>query len=69
MGGVSDTRYITLYFSCIFRYLAGMKEYEVELEFSSAMTAYPDRRRTGGDEYRDGEAPILGSQSDINSEM
>ncbi|XP_045180354.2 uncharacterized protein LOC123539694 isoform X3 [Mercenaria mercenaria] len=51
------------------RYLAGMKEYEVELEFSSAMTAYPDRRRTGGEEYRDGEAPILGSQSDISSDM
>lgn len=51
------------------RYLAGMKEYEVELEFSSAMTAYPDRRRTGGEEYRDGEAPILGSQSDLSSDM
>ena len=46
-----------------------MKEYEVELEFSSAMTAYPDRRRTGGEEYRDGEAPQLGSQSDLSSEM
>lgn len=51
------------------RYLAGMKEYEVELEFSSAMTAYPDRRRTGGEAYRDGEAPQLGSQSDLSSEM
>lgn len=46
-----------------------MKEYEVELEFSSAMTAYPDRRRTGGEEYRDGEAPTLGSQSDLSSDM
>ena len=46
-----------------------MKEYEVELEFSSAMTAYPDRRRTGGEEYRDGEAPQLGSQSDLSSDM
>ncbi|KAH3752765.1 hypothetical protein DPMN_187391, partial [Dreissena polymorpha] len=51
------------------RYLGGMKEYEVELEFSSAMTAYPDRRRTGGEEYRDGEAPQLGSQSDLSSDM
>ncbi|XP_052761377.1 uncharacterized protein LOC128204074 isoform X2 [Mya arenaria] len=51
------------------RYLGGMKEYEVELEFSSALTAYPDRRRTGGEEYRDGEAPMLGSQSDLSSDM
>ncbi|KAL4218371.1 Orofacial cleft 1 candidate [Mactra antiquata] len=51
------------------RYLGGMKEYEVELEFSSAMTAYPDRRHTGGEEYRDGEAPMLGSQSDLSSQM
>ena len=61
--------YFEAVISCIYRYLAGMKEYEVELEFSSAMTAYPDRRRTGGDEYRDGEAPILGSQSDLSSDM
>lgn len=54
---------------CYSRYLAGMKEFEVELEFSSAMTAYPDRRRTGGETYRDGEAPQLGSQSDLSSDM
>ncbi|WAR17496.1 hypothetical protein MAR_032090 [Mya arenaria] len=51
------------------KYLGGMKEYEVELEFSSALTAYPDRRRTGGEEYRDGEAPMLGSQSDLSSDI
>ena len=67
-GGVSNKHCYTA-IGIFYRYLGGMKEYEVELEFSSAMTAYPDRRRTGGEEYRDGEAPHLGSQSDLSSEM
>ena len=51
----------------ISRYLAGQKEFEVELEFSSALTAYPDRVNTGGEEYRDGEIPEPGSQASITS--
>ncbi|ELU07382.1 hypothetical protein CAPTEDRAFT_226170 [Capitella teleta] len=51
-----------LYFEAVKlpRYLAGQKEYEVELQFSSGMVAYPDRVNIG-DEYRDGEAPLPGS--------
>ncbi|ELU11189.1 hypothetical protein CAPTEDRAFT_202332 [Capitella teleta] len=51
-----------LYFEAVKlpRYLAGQKEYEVELQFSSGMVAYPDRVNIG-DEYRDGEAPVPGS--------
>ncbi|CAD5113719.1 DgyrCDS2883 [Dimorphilus gyrociliatus] len=47
------------------RYLAGQKEYEVELQFSSGMLGFPDRINTG-EEYRDGEAPIPGSLGDID---
>ena len=49
------------------RYLAGQKEYEVELQFSSGMLAYPDRVDTGGEQYRDGEPPVPGSLLDIQS--
>ena len=48
------------------RYLSGQKEYEVELQFSSGILAFPDRVKTG-EEYRDGEAPIPGSLEDISS--
>ena len=51
-----------------FRYLAGQKEYEVELQFSSGMLSYPDRVNTGGEEYRDGEYPVPGSLPDLHSE-
>ena len=50
-----------------FRYLAGQKEYEVELQFSSGMLSYPDRVNTGGEEYRDGEYPVPGSLTDLHS--
>ncbi|KAL3889356.1 hypothetical protein ACJMK2_001700 [Sinanodonta woodiana] len=46
------------------RFLSGQNEYEVELQFSSSLTAYPDRRNIG-EEYLDGEKPVLGSQSDV----
>ena len=52
---------------CVCRYLAGQKEYEVELQFSSGMLSYPDRVNTGGEEYRDGEVPIPGSMAEVNS--
>ncbi|OWF49741.1 uncharacterized protein LOC110451314 [Mizuhopecten yessoensis] len=51
------------------RFLAGQKEYEVELEFSSTLTAYPDRVKTGGEECRDGENPEPGSSSTVGSEQ
>ena len=40
----------------------------MELQFSSGMVAYPDRVNTGGEEYRDGEAPIPGSIPDVVSQ-
>jgi len=51
-----------------YRYLAGQKEFEVELEFSSLLTAYPDRVKTGGEECLDGENPEPGSTSTVGSE-
>ena len=33
----------------------------MELQFSSSILTYPDRYNTGGEEYRDGEAPVPGS--------
>ncbi len=48
-----------------FRYLAGQKEFEVELEFSAGILSYPDRVNTGGEEYRDGEVPVPGSLPDL----
>ena len=51
-----------------YRYLAGQKEYEVELQFTSALTGYPDRVKTGWEENKDGEEPVPGSVSDIGSD-
>ncbi|XP_030829615.1 uncharacterized protein LOC582863 isoform X1 [Strongylocentrotus purpuratus] len=48
------------------RYLAGQKEYEVELQFSSNLIGYPDRIKRA-EEAIDGEEPIPGSQVDIAS--
>ncbi|XP_074656241.1 uncharacterized protein LOC141909627 [Tubulanus polymorphus] len=42
------------------RYLGGQKEFEVELQFSSAMLNYPDRVKYAEDN-RDGEDPVIGS--------
>ncbi|XP_041361349.1 uncharacterized protein LOC121377431 [Gigantopelta aegis] len=50
------------------RYLAGQKEYEVELQFTSALTGYPDRVKTGWEENKDGEDPLPGSVSDVGSD-
>ncbi|XP_070533195.1 uncharacterized protein [Ptychodera flava] len=48
------------------RYLAGQKEYEVELQFSSSIISFPDRTR-GAEDPIDGEAPIPGSTQDLAS--
>ena len=50
------------------RYFAGQKEYEVELQFSSGLTGYPDRVKTGWEEARDGEEPEAGSSGDVSME-
>ncbi|XP_072021333.1 uncharacterized protein [Amphiura filiformis] len=47
------------------RYLVGQKEYEVELQFTSQLVNYPDRTK-GAEEAIDGDAPIIGSQPDLN---
>lgn len=58
-----------LYFEIIKlpRYLAGQKEFEVELHFTSSMVGYPDRVRSA-EEYRDGEKPLPGSTSTMDSD-
>jgi hypothetical protein len=57
-----------IYKMCVwYRHLAGQKEYEVELEFSSSITGFPSRVNPG-EEYRDGEEPIPGSMSSMNSD-
>ncbi|XP_072175940.1 uncharacterized protein [Diadema setosum] len=48
------------------RYMAGQKEYEVELQFSSNLMGFPDRTK-GAEEAIDGEEPIQGSQADMAS--
>jgi len=47
--------------SLIDRYLAGMKEYEVELQFTSGLLGYPDRIH---DEHSaiDGNDPVYGDE-------
>ena len=52
-----------------FRYYAGQKEYEVELQFSSGLTGHPDRLKMGWEDNRDGEDPVPGSSSDLGSEL
>lgn len=46
-----------------YRYLAGMKEYEVELQFTSALLGFPDRTH---DEHSvvDGNDPVYGDDDD-----
>ena len=48
------------------RFLAGQKEYEVELQFTSGLLAFPDRVRTA-EESRDGEKALPGSLEDLQS--
>nr|XP_002734565.1 PREDICTED: uncharacterized protein LOC100373469 [Saccoglossus kowalevskii] len=48
------------------RYLAGQKEYEVELQFSSSILSFPDRIK-GAEDPVDGELPVAGSRPDLNS--
>ncbi|XP_033640408.1 uncharacterized protein LOC117300735 [Asterias rubens] len=57
-----------LYFEVIKlpRYIAGHKEYEVELQFSSNLLSFPDRTKTA-EEVVDGDEPILGSTADVLS--
>ena len=50
------------------RYMAGQKEYEVELGFTSGLLGAPDRTRNAGDNI-DGEVAVFGSRSDINSSL
>ena len=50
------------------RYMAGQKEYEVELGFTSGMLGAPDRTRNAGENI-DGEMAVFGSRSDVNSSM
>ena len=51
---------------CPSRFFAGQKEYEVELQFSSGLTGYPDRVKTGWEEERDGEKAEVGSSTDVS---
>lgn len=48
------------------RYMAGQKEYEVELQFSSGILSYPSRTNID-EENIDGEEPIFGSRMDLKS--
>ena len=50
----------------IHRYLAGMKEYEVELQFTSALLGFPDRTH---DEHSavDGNDPVYGDEDQVNN--
>ncbi|KAJ8020621.1 hypothetical protein HOLleu_40259 [Holothuria leucospilota] len=48
------------------RYIAGQKEYEVELQFSSQLMSFPDRVK-GAEEAVDGEQPIPGSSMSVDS--
>ena len=48
------------------RYIAGHKEYEVELQFSSNLLSYPDRTKTA-EEAIDGDEPIVGSVAEVVS--
>lgn len=48
------------------RYMAGQKEYEVELQFTSGLLSSPDRTKTV-EENIDGEKAIFGSRSDMQS--
>ena len=46
--------------------MAGMKEYEVELQFTSALLGFPDRTH---DEYSavDGNDPVYGNEEQLNN--
>lgn len=46
--------------------MAGQKEYEVELQFTSGLVGYPARTNTG-EEFIDGEEPVYGSKGDLKS--
>ena len=47
--------------------MAGQKEYEVELQFTSNLLGHPKRTKTG-EELPDGEEPVFGSHSDLQSQ-
>ena len=46
--------------------MAGQKEYEVELQFTSGILSYPSRTNVD-EECIDGEEPIFGSRIDLKS--
>ena len=46
--------------------MAGQKEYEVELQFTSGILSYPSRTNID-EENIDGEEPIFGSRMDLKS--
>ena len=52
--------------NCYFRYMAGQKEYEVELQFTSNLLGHPNRTKIE-EEFVDGEEPVYGSRSDLQS--
>lgn len=47
--------------------MSGQKEYEVELQFTSNLLGHPKRTKTG-EELADGEEPVYGSHSDLQSQ-
>ena len=47
--------------------MAGQKEYEVELQFTSGILSYPSRTNID-EENIDGEEPIFGSRMDLKSQ-
>ena len=48
--------------------MAGQKEYEVELQFTSNLLGHPNRTNTEED-FIDGEEPVYGSRSDLQSQI
>ena len=58
--------YILLLLHFLCRYMAGQKEYEVELQFTSGILSYPSRTNLD-EENIDGEEPIFGSRMDLKS--
>lgn len=58
---------LIFFFSRAKRYMAGQKEYEVELQFTSGLLSSPDRTKTN-EENIDGEKAIFGSKQELESQ-
>ena len=50
----------------MYRYLAGMKEYEVELQFTSALLGFPDRTHDKRSAV-DGNDPVYGDEDHMGN--